>query len=72
MVETHDQTIVGLNPSTVYWIDIFHVYLFMCFFEKTKINEKEAGDGLFFKRSGIDQSKRLNRKTEENDKILKI
>ena len=38
--------VVGSNPSTVYWMDcfshIFVVYIEMLF-EKTKINEKEAG-----------------------------
>ena len=25
--ETHDLKVVGLNPGTVYWMDIFHIYL---------------------------------------------
>ena len=36
------------NPSTVYWMDIFsHLFVlkFVMLFEKTKINEKEAGVG---------------------------
>ena len=43
---------MGSNPSTVYWMDIFpHIFVVKivgCLFEKTKINEKEVGDGLFF------------------------
>ena len=44
--------VMGSNPSTVYWMDIFHVYLLqkmLCLFDKTKINEKEAGDEPFKK-----------------------
>ena len=26
--ETHVPKVVGLNPGTVYWMDIFHLYLF--------------------------------------------
>ena len=26
-VETHAPKVVGLNPITVYWMDIFHLYL---------------------------------------------
>ena len=43
---------VSSNPSTVYWMNIFHIYLLAklyCVFEKTKINEKEAGVGPFKK-----------------------
>ena len=25
--ETHVPKVVGLNPSTIYWMDIFHIYL---------------------------------------------
>ena len=42
---------MGSNLSTVYWMDIFHIYLLLklkCVFEKTKINGKETGDGPFF------------------------
>ena len=38
----------GLNPDTVYWMDIFHIYWvskLSFLFEKTKLNEKEAGYG---------------------------
>ena len=38
--------VVGSNLSTVNWKDIFHIYLF----EKTKLKEKEAGDGRLKKR----------------------
>ena len=27
--ETHVLKVVGSNPSTVYWMDIFHIYLFV-------------------------------------------
>ena len=43
--------VVSSNPSTVYWMDIFsHLFAvkFVMLFEKTKINEKEAGVGPFF------------------------
>ena len=45
--------VVGSNLSTVYWKDIFHIYLLQklqCLFEKTKLKEKEAGDGRLKKR----------------------
>ena len=38
----------GLNPDTVYWMDICHIYWvskLSFLFEKTKLNEKEAGYG---------------------------
>ena len=49
--ETHVPKVVSSNTGTVYWMDIFH--LSICFkicsvFEKTKINEKEAGVDPFF------------------------
>ena len=43
--------VVSSNPGTIYWMDIFTC---ICFcknfnvFEKTKMNEKEAGVGPFF------------------------
>ena len=40
--------VVGSNPGTVYWMDIFHIYLLqncnVCL-KRPKINEKEAGVG---------------------------
>ena len=53
---THVLEVVGLNPGTVYWMDMtfFHIDLLLklyCLFEKTKkINEKEAGVGPFYKK----------------------
>ena len=44
------------NPSTVYWMDIFsHLFVlkFVMLFEKTKINEKEAGVSPFFKKRNM-------------------
>ena len=44
--------VLGSSPSTVYWMDIFHIYLLIkmyCLFEKTKINEIEADDDPFKK-----------------------
>ena len=35
----------GSNPSTVHWW-----YIFLICFKKTKINEKEAAEGPFFKK----------------------
>ena len=51
--ETRNQKVVSSNPSTEYWMDIFHIYLleelyYLC--EKTKINKKEAGIGPFLKK----------------------
>ena len=48
--ETHVLKVVGMNPCTTYWVDIFsHIFVvkFVMFFEKTKINEKEAGECPF-------------------------
>ena len=45
--ETHVPKVMGSSPSTIYWLDNFHIYLMqkmLCLFEKTKINKKEAGD----------------------------
>ena len=41
----HVLKVVSLNPSTIYCVDNFsHLYVNICkVFEKTKINEKEAG-----------------------------
>ena len=53
---THVQEVMGSNPSTGYWMDIFsHIFvakleLFACL-KRPKINEKEAGYGPFFKQS---------------------
>ena len=42
--------VVSLNPGTVYWMDIIsHTYL-QCVFEKSIINEKEAGVGQCLKK----------------------
>ena len=42
--------VVGSNPSTVYRMDFFHIPIFIVklqsLFEKTKINEKEAGERI--------------------------
>ena len=48
--ETQVLKVVGLNPSTVYWMDIFSykiVAKLQCFPENSKINEKEAWDSPF-------------------------
>ena len=48
----------GSNPNTVYWIDIFShkiVVKVELIAEKTKINENEAGEGPFLKRSFIEK-----------------
>ena len=50
--ETHVPKILGSNPSTVCWMDIFsHIFvvrIVMFLFEKMKINEEEAVDGKQF------------------------
>ena len=51
--ETHIPKVVGSNPSTVYWIDIFFKYICckncnVCL-KRQKINEKEAEVGPFLK-----------------------
>ena len=41
---------MGSNPSSVYWMNIIsHIFVvkIKSLFEKTEINEKEAGDGPF-------------------------
>ena len=39
--------VMGSNPKTIYWIDIFRIPIFIvtlkCLFEKAKINKTEAG-----------------------------
>ena len=47
---THVLKVVGLNPSAVYWMDIFNIDLLKrlyCLCEKTVNNEKEARVGPF-------------------------
>ena len=49
---THVLKVVGLNPCTVFWSDIFtnnicSKNLKVCL-KRTKITEKEAGDSPFF------------------------
>ena len=50
-MRTHVQEVVGSNPGTVYWMDMFHIDLLkncvVCL-KRLKINEKEVGDGHFF------------------------
>ena len=44
---THVQKVVGLNPSAIYWIDIFHIdwlQKLYCLFEKTE-NKLKRGRG---------------------------
>ena len=50
--ESHVPKIMGLNPSTIYWMDFFSSICckIVMLFEKTKINDKEAGDSLFKKK----------------------
>ena len=41
---------MGSNPRTIFWMDIFLIYFvenLESLFEKTKINEKEAGNDPF-------------------------
>ena len=43
---------MGLNLSAKYWMEFFHIYLWLklkCLFEKTKITEKETREGPFKK-----------------------
>ena len=51
--DTHVPKVVGSNPGTVYWMDIFHIYLLwncvVCL-KRPKINQKEAGVGPFLKK----------------------
>ena len=44
--ETHVLKYVGLNPSTLYWIDMFVVQFVMFAWKRPKITKK-AGDGIF-------------------------
>ena len=46
--ETQNMKVVGLNPSAIYWMDIFHIIcckIAMFVSNRPKINEKEVGDG---------------------------
>ena len=47
--ETHVPKVVGSNPSTVYWMDIYSHSFVVKLFEKTKMNEKRPGRSLFKK-----------------------
>ena len=49
--KTHVPDIMSSNPGTLNWMDIFsHLFVVkICVFERTKINEKEAGVGPFKK-----------------------
>ena len=42
---------MGLNPSAVYWMDIFHIdllkKLYRCLFEKTENKRKSGGVAIF-------------------------
>ena len=51
--ETHVQKVVGSNPSTLYWMENFHIYLCCenCNVWKDENEQKEAGDGPFFKKT---------------------
>ena len=44
------QEVMGSNPSTVYWMDIFHLvnklHKMFCLFKRPKL-KKEAWDGQF-------------------------
>ena len=46
---THVRKVVGSNLSTIYWIDLQQKLY--CLFEKTEINEKEAGVGHLKKKT---------------------
>ena len=51
--ETHIPKVVGSTLCTVYWMNIFSqifVVVIVMLFEKTKTNEKDAGDGPFIKK----------------------
>ena len=48
--ETHIPKVVSSNPGTIYWVDISsHIFVvkIVMWFEKIKINEKEAGVDTF-------------------------
>ena len=46
--ETPDLKVVGSNPTTIYWMDIFsHLFVVIncnVWLKKSKINKKEVGD----------------------------
>ena len=57
MEETLVPKVMGSNPGTVYWMEIFsHIFVVkicnVCL-KRPKINEKEAGVGPFFKKIPI-------------------
>ena len=47
--ETLVQEVLGSNPGTVYWMDIFSSLFVVknCLFEKTENKQKEARDAYF-------------------------
>ena len=54
--ETYVLKVVGSNPSTIYWMDIFHILFVVkmyCLVERKKINLKVAGNGPFLKRISL-------------------
>ena len=50
---THIRKVVGSDPGAVYWMDIFHIHLFLklyCLFEKTE-NKRKRGRGWPIKKT---------------------
>ena len=67
--ETHVLKVVGSNPGTVFWMDIFsHLFVvkivMMFVWKRPKINEKEAGVGPFLKTACKSPSNSLANVTE--------
>ena len=53
---THVWEVVGLNPDTIYWMDMTFLYIDLLWklyllFEKTKNKQKEAGLAHIFKKN---------------------
>ena len=62
--ETHVSKVVSSNPDTIYWMDIFYIHICckICkVFEKTKINEKEAGVAHFCKKNCCSTHKSIDK-----------
>ena len=59
-MKSHVSKVVGSNPSTINWMDIFShliVVKIVMFFEKTNMNKKEARDGPYKRPTSLNFAK---------------
>ena len=60
--KTHVQEVVGLNPSTGIWMDIFQTNLkqwFYCLFEKTKNRQKRGWGWHILKQTDVPREDKI-------------